>query len=509
LTRIRQKESEEDLLSVVTLIVSDPRKSVTSAFHSGFPRSIMPHATSQSCHNYGPPILTRREMLARAGAGFGTLALLSLLRDDGVIADEAPHFTPRAKQVIFLFMGGGPSQVDTFDPKPELTKLHGQAVPESIAAEVPRVARARLQNLYASPYKFAKQGKSGIEVSELFPEVGKLADELCILRSCRHDSPIHAPAEYLATTGTQIGDRPSLGSWLAYGLGSSNKNLPAFVVFIQGETGRPPAWSAGFLPARYQGTVVKAGGIPNIALPPGVTEKERRAQLDLLADLDRRHQERLGGDAEIDARIRSYELAFRMQTEAPEAFGLGKETEATKKLYGCDEGETAEFGTQCLLARRLIERGVRFVQLRSGGWDAHGNLKKNHDPAARRTDRSIAALLRDLKERGLLRETLVIWGGEFGRTPAAENPGLTPGRDHSPSGYTMWLAGGGVKGGHVVGATDAVGYAAVERPIHPNDLHATILHALGIDQHRLIYLHHNRKELVTVNGGTVVEEVFA
>ncbi|HYT91631.1 MAG TPA: DUF1501 domain-containing protein, partial [Gemmataceae bacterium] len=464
----------------------------------------------QHCGNFGPPILTRRDLLRRAGMGFGTLALASLLLDDGLLsaADPAPENgllrpTGKARSVIFLFMGGGPSQVDTWDPKPELTRLNRQNVPESIARGVPRIARAPLTNLYASPYRFTRYGQSGIPVSAMFPEIGRHVDDICVLRSCRHSSPIHAPAEYLAMTGTQIGDRPSLGSWLYYGLGSENRDLPGFVVMISSGdgAGREPGWSSGFLPARYQGTVVGAGGIPNLAMPAGTSESQRRAQLDLIADLNRRHLERHGGQNELEARIRSYEMAFRMQTAAPAVFDLSRESQRTKALYGIGQTETNEFGTFCLLARRLVERGVRFVQLRSGGWDAHGNLAQNHTPQARKTDRPIAALLADLKARGLLDSTLVVWGGEFGRTPTAENPGPTPGRNHSPSGYSMWLAGGGVRGGQVIGATDPVGYAAIERPIHPNDLHATILHALGIDQQRLYYQHHNRRELVTVNGG--------
>jgi hypothetical protein len=454
-------------------------------------------------------------MLRRAGLGFGTLALASLLADDGLVeaapdggaAPVAPG-PGKAKSVIFLFMGGGPSHVDTWDPKSELTRLHGHDVPPSIAKDIPRIPRSQLRNLFASPYRFRRHGASGIPVSELFAEVGKCVDDICVLRSCRHETPIHAPAEYIATTGSQVGDRPSLGAWLTYGLGSMNRDLPGFIVFIAGETGRPVAWGPGFLPPRYQGTVVKAEGIPNLALPRGTSKATRLAQLELMDRLNAHHLERQAGDAELEARIKSYELAFRMQTAAPEAFELTRETRATRKLYGVDDKAMAEFGTYCLLARRLVERGVRFVQIRSGGWDAHGNLVKNHSPQARKTDRPIGGLLTDLKQRGLLRQTLIIWGGEFGRTPAAENPGPTPGRDHSPSGYSMWLAGGGVKGGQVIGATDPVGYAAVERPVHPNDLHATILHALGINQHRLYYRHNNRKEKVTVNGGDVIAEAF-
>jgi hypothetical protein len=454
-------------------------------------------------------------LLRRAGLGFGALALTRLLLEDGLLSaadKDAPLLRPpdgKARSVIFLFMGGGPSQVDTFDPKPELTKLHGKDVPESIANDVPRIARAPLRNLFASPYRFEKHGQSGLPVSELFPEIATCVDDICVLRGCRHNSPIHAPAEYLSTTGTLIGERPSLGSWLVYGLGSENRNLPGFVVFLAGETGRPPAWSSGFLPARHQGTVVKADGVPNLSPPPDCSEQVRRAQLDLINGLNELHLEKHGGQSELEARIKSYELAFRMQAAAGEAFDVSREPRVVQDRYGIGEKETHEVGTYCLLARRLVERGVRFVQVRVGGWDAHANLRKNHDPAAKKSDRPVAALLKDLKSRGLLEQTLVIWGGEFGRTPTAENPGPTPGRDHSPSGYSMWLAGGGVKGGRVVGATDPVGYAAVERPIHPNDLHATVLHAMGITQRELIYEHNNRKEMVTVNGGTVIDEVFA
>jgi hypothetical protein len=475
----------------------------------------------QHCGNFGAPVFSRREMLKRAGLGFGTLALAHLLLEDGLLAADEPAGSAnphggllradgKAKSVIFLFMGGGPSQVDTWDPKPLLKRLDRQNVPESIAAGVPRIARAPLNGLFPSPYRFRRHGQSGIAVSEIFPEIARHVDDLCMLRGCRHDSPIHAPAEYLSMTGTQIGDRPSLGSWIWYGLGSENRNLPGFVVMLTGENfGSKPAWSSGFLPARFQGTVVQASGIPNLSMPAGTNQGDRQAQMDLIGALNRNHLQRHAGNSELEARIRSYELAFRMQTAAPEIFELTRETQVTRDLYGIGQDDTDQFGTFCLLARRMVERGVRFVQLRSGGWDAHGDLKANHDPQARKTDKPIAGLLADLKRRGLLESTLVVWGGEFGRTPTAENPSsASPGRNHSPSGYSMWLAGGGVKGGQIIGATDDVGYAAIDRPIHPNDLHATILHALGVNQRRLVYRHHNRDELVTVNGGEVIEEVF-
>jgi hypothetical protein len=327
----------------------------------------------------------------------------------------------------------------------------------------------------------------------------------------RHESPIHAPAEYLALTGTQIGDRPSLGAWVTYGLGSMTDELPAFVVFItNGDSHREPGYGAGFLPARYQGTRVETTGPDHLAMPPLYSRDDRIRQLDLLDRLNQIHHQRHPAHSELEARIRSYELAFRMQTSAPEAFDLSRESADTRRLYGLDEKDTEEYGTACLLARRLVERGVRFVQLRHGKWDAHSKLTENHGENCRYTDRPIAALLSDLARRGLLDQTLVVWGGEFGRTPAAEGGiNKNSGRDHSPSGYSMWLAGGGVRGGQVIGSTDPVGYAAIQRPVHPQNLHATILRALGIDQHRLTFEHNNRHEIATVNGADVIDEVFA
>jgi hypothetical protein len=336
-------------------------------------------------------------------------------------------------------------------------------------------------------------------------------DDICVIRSMHHTSVVHTPADYMMLTGSFTGTRPSLGSWLYYGLGSENQNLPGFIAMIAGEHfSGPPGYSSGFLPARYQSTLVKASeGIPNIKMPAGFNESNRRAELDLIGKLNQQHLERHGANSELEARILSYEMAFRMQMAAPEAFDLKSESEETKKLYGIDQKESGEFGTNCLLARRLVERDVRFVQLIQGGWDAHGDLKGNHEKQAAKVDRPIAGLLADLKQRNLLKHTLVIWSGEFGRTPTAEGGGNNPGRDHSPTAYTTWLAGGGVKGGQIIGATDDVGYTVVKRPVHPNDLHATILRAFGIDQHELYYEHHNRKELVTFNGGEVIQEVFA
>ena len=479
----------------------------------------MHNPASQHCGNFGQPMLSRREMLQRAGMGFGALALACLMREDGLLAGAEPTAdngsgqglrpTGKTRSIIFLFMGGGPSQVDTWDPKPLLTRLNGQNVPESIARHVPRIARAPLTGLYGSPYRFTRHGRSGLPVSELFPEIAKHVDDLCVLRSCRHNSPIHAPAEYLATTGTQVGDRPSLGSWITYGLGSENHNLPSFVVMLSNGSGsgREPGWSAGFLPARYQGTVVRAEGIANLTMPGGTSPSQRQAQLDLIADLNRRHLERHGGNNELEARIRSYEMAFRMQTAAPEVFDLARETQATRDLYGIGQTDTNEFGTFCLLARRLVERGVRFVQLRSGGWDAHGNLPRNHGPQARKTDRPIAGLLADLKRRGLLESTLVIWGGEFGRTPVSQQG--SRGRDHNATGFTMWFAGGGIKPGTIYGRTDEIGLKAVEDRAHVNDIHATILHLMGLDHTKLTFLHSGRDERLTDVAGEVIRPVLA
>jgi hypothetical protein len=438
-----------------------------------------------------------------------------MMRDERLLHAEdgcllSSRETGKARSVVFFFLGGGPSQVDTFDPKPLLAKLDGQRVPDSIASSIPRIARAPLNNLLPSPWKFRKCGESGIPVSDLFPLLREHVDDLCILRSCSHDSPIHAPAEFLTMTGSLAGDRPSLGAWLTYGLGSENQNLPAFIMFKTGDTLRPPSLAAGFLPARYQGVLVDSErGIPNITLPDGVTAKQRQAQLEFINRSNREYFERNREQSELEARIRSYELSYRMQMSAPEAFRISEETVHTQRAYGIDQQPTDEYGRILLQTRRLVERGVRFIFVRSGGWDFHSEIAKKHLEKCRATDQPLTAFITDLKQRGLLDETLVIWGGEFGRTPAAQGTGDKVGRDHSPSGYSMWMAGGGIRGGQVIGRTDPVGYAATERPIHPNDLHATILQAIGIDQHQLYYERHNRREIVTVNGGQVIEEALS
>lgn len=461
----------------------------------------------------------RREMLQGSIAGIGSLALTSLLAEDGLLASEqaeathrvGPHFAGTAKNVIVLFMAGGPSQVDTFDPKPELKRLQGRDVPDSIRKNVPAIKRAGLVNVMASPFQFKQHGESGIPVSEILPHTAKHVDDLCVLRSLTHRNPVHGPAECVMLTGSAIGDRPSLGSWLTYGLGSANHNLPTFLVMNVNTVGmqfaQAPGWRSGFLPPRYQGTVVNGKtGIQDVDLPGGTTSEQRREQLDLLKFLNERHQNEVGGDSELEARIRSYEMAFRMQTAAPELFDLTRETSVMKAHYGMEDKQTTAMGRSCLLARRMIERGVRFVQIRFGGWDAHGGLAKNHRTQSAKTDRPIAALLGDLKKRGLLEETLVIWAGEFGRTPTMEGRG--GGRDHSPLGFSIWLAGGGIKGGQIIGETDPLGYTATKKPITPSDLYATLLHALGLDQHKLSYHHNGRKEIVTVLGGNVVREAF-
>lgn len=470
------------------------------------------------CGSVAPAAVTRREMLRRSGLGLGSLALTWLLAQERrlLAADSRPALPLQvhgpAKNIILLHMGGGVSQVDSFDPKPALKKYAGQNVPESIAALVPKGnMRLRTANLLPSHWEFSQHGQSGIPVSTLFPEMARHVDDLCVIRSMRHDNPIHTPADYLTLTGSLTGQRPSLGAWFAYGLGSENENLPAFITMTTGDNFSGPAlWASGFLPPEFQGTDVRGvQGIANIALPAGATPEQRRAQLDLMAGLNRHHLDRIGVHDELEARIRSYEMAFRMQAAAPEAFDLAGESDATRTLYGVDDKDSAEFGANCLLARRLVERGVRFVQLIGAGWDAHSDIRDNHSKQARIVDRPIAGLLQDLKARGLLDSTLVVCGGEFGRTPTVEGDVKKPGRDHNPAGYTVWLAGGGVKGGQIIGATDDVGYTAVESPVHPNDLQATLLHAFGLDQHELWYEHSGRKEILTNLGGEIIRKVFS
>lgn len=454
---------------------------------------------------------SRRHFLA-SGLGAGSLAFQSLLAGEKVGGGSGgSHFAPQAKSVIFLFMSGGPSQVDTFDPKPMLAKLAGKDVPESLAKNVPKIKRAGLKNLMASPWKFHQYGESGIPVSDLLPHTAKHVDDMCIVRSMQHRNPVHGPGECVALTGTGAGDRPSIGAWSLYGLGSETENLPAFITMNLHTDGmqfpQGAGWGPGFLPPRFQGTVVDPQkGIRDVVMPKGVDDARRRQQLGAIEFFNRRHLQKLGQHEELEARIRSYEMAFRLQTAAPELFDLEGESTATKEMYGLETSPMMQSGRGCLLARRMVERGVRFVQLRIGGWDAHGNIKGNHERMCSITDQPISALLTDLKQRGLLDSTLVVWAGEFGRTPTME--GRANGRDHSPAGYSVWFAGGGVKGGQIIGQTDPIGYVTVERPVSPHDFHATILHALGMDANRLTYQHHGRDEVPTVFGGEAVTEVF-
>ena len=454
--------------------------------------------------------MQRRHFLTSCSGGIGSIALQSLLANEDT---GRPHHSPRARSVISLFMAGGPSQVDTFDPKPELAKLAGNDVPESLARLVPKIKRAGLQNLMASPWSFQRRGQSGISVSSLFPHVAKHTDELCVIRSMTHRNPVHGPGECVALTGNANGDRPSMGAWSLYGLGSETRDLPAFIVMNLHNNGmqypQAAGWSTGFLPSRYQGTVVDPiRGIRNVKMPAGVDSAQRRSELDVIESLNQSFLRRVGRHSDLEARIRSYETAFRMQTAAPELFQMSDETKQTQSAYGVESKSTQTVARACLLARRMVERGVRFVQIRVGGWDAHGNLKGNHSSMSERTDQPIAALLHDLKQRGLLDSTLVLWGGEFGRTPTMEGHGK--GRDHSPAAYSVWLAGGGIKGGHVIGKTDPIGYTVIDNPIKPQDLHSTVLHALGLNSDQLTYNHHGLIETpLGVTGGAPVLKAFS
>ena len=471
--------------------------------------------------------VNRRQFLRRAGGGFGMLALASLLDGAGLLARAAansataanplapksPHFRGRARSVIFLFMSGGPSHVDLFDPKPELIRLAGQPIPESFGTFKTRRAVAK-NKLLAPVRPFHKRGQSGIEVSDFLPNIAGCVDDLCLLRGCYSDSVTHPESVYQMNTGSILMGRPSLGAWATYGLGTENQNMPAFVVMPDPAgwvKGGAPAWGNGYLPATYQGTMLRGGESPILHLntPKGVSAEQQRATVDFINQLNRADLRPGEENSELAARIAAYELAFRMQSHAPEVVDVSKETEATKKLYGLDNKTTAEFGLRCLLARRLVESGVRFVQLYCGdtnGWDGHSDVDGNHTKLCAQSDLPVAGLLKDLKSRGLFDSTLVIWGGEFGRMPMSEGQN---GRDHNPHGFSMWLAGAGVKGGQVIGITDAVGQRAVEEKAHVHDIHATILHLLGFDHERLTYRHNGRDERLTDVAGEVIKKVLA
>jgi hypothetical protein len=457
---------------------------------------------------------SRRDFLARAGGGLGLLALLDLLEGDAAASSAgAPHHEPTAKSVIWVFLDGGPSHIDLFDPKPQLTKLSGKPLPDSFDRPVTAMGKTAFTPLLASKRTFKQHGQSGLWVSDWYPEIASCADDLAVLRSCCADGLNHVGSVCQMNTGSVLGGRPCLGSWALYGLGSVSRDLPGYVVLLdypEGPPGGSRNWGTGFMPSSFQGTPFRDAKAPVLHLSPPDAEAgaPQRAKLDLVQELNRRHQATRREDHDLDARIKAYELAYRMQAAAPEAVDLAKETEETRRLYGLDDKTTEKLGRNCLLARRLVERGVRFVQLYSGSgskWDAHSDVEGNHARYCKESDRPIAGLLKDLKRRGLLDSTLVVWGGEFGRTPMSESGN---GRDHNPWGFTVWLAGGGVKGGVVHGATDEIGLYAVEKPVHVHDLHATILHCLGLDHKKLTLLHQGREERLTINGGKVVREVL-
>ncbi|MEO8128791.1 MAG: DUF1501 domain-containing protein [Bryobacteraceae bacterium] len=464
--------------------------------------------------------LSRRDLLSRAGGGIAGLAFADLMRGATVapgtslLAPHAPHFPAKAKAVISIFCYGGVSHVDTFDPKPELLKRQGEAMTGK--GEVV-VSQGHPGGLMPSPWKFAKHGQCGMDVSELFPHVAKKVDEIALIRSMKAISNDHAPALFQMNTGFIQGGYPSVGSWVTYGLGTENQNLPAFVVFSDprgGPIGGAPNWGNGFMPAAYQGTPFRSTGEPIVDLKPpkDMTPERQRRWLDLLAQYNQQHLSRNPHDYELSARIQSYELAFQMQTEATEAVDLKKETAATLALYGVGEEPTNYVGRQALMARRLVERGVRFVQIFSGGgnftesWDAHFDLELNHNMHCSETDKPIAGLMTDLKSRGLLDSTLIIWHGEFGRMPISQRMN---GRDHNPYGFSVWMAGGGIKGGTILGATDEYGYAAVEKVKTVNDLHATVLHQLGLNHEKLTFPYNGRNIRLTDVSGEVIHEVVA
>jgi len=460
------------------------------------------------------PRLSRRAMLKQTAAGFGSLALAGLLAEQTQADSKSPgvaHFPPRARRVIFLFMHGGPSQVDTFDYKPQLERDHGKPLP----FPKPRVVSSATGNLLKSPWKFRRHGRSGAWVSELFPEIATCVDDLCIIHSMHCSNSRHGAALLELHTGSDTFIRPSMGSWITYGLGTENQNLPGFITICPTLThGGVNAYSSAFLPADYQGTPIGNASIPSdraripfIANAQGLPRELQRVELDFIQEMNRRRLATAGPDDQLEARINSFELAFRMQATAPDLQDIGDETEATQQAYGLDDPVTGNFGRQCLMARRFVERGVRFVQCtHSYKWDQHGNLRAGHSQNAREVDKPIAALLKDLKTRGLLDDTLVLWGGEFGRTPVAQGD---DGRDHNPQGYTMWLAGGGIKPGVTYGKTDEYGYYAVEDKVHVHDLHATMLHLLGLEHTRLTYRCAGRDFRLTDIHGEIVHGIMA
>ena len=475
---------------------------------------------------------TRREFLWQAGGGFTGLALAGMLDNRFLAAQEVqadgtpwtnplavkpPHFAPQAKSVIFLFMYGGPSHIDTFDYKPKMYGMDGKTIDVKTFGRGGHKSGGRIVE---PRWKFKRYGECGKWVSDLFPNVGQCVDDIAFIHSMTADSPIHGSAMLQMNAGKIQSGNPCLGSWVNYGLGSENENLPGFVVMLDGKGGPisgPKNWSSGYMPATYQGVVVRSQGTPilDLSRPATMSDQAQRMLLDSLRQYNQEHESQRGGNSQLSARIASYELAYKMQSTAPEAVDLSRETAATQKLYGLDREKTSYFGRQCLMARRLVERGVRFVQIYSGGahnddnWDAHGDLEVNHNLHAGETDLPIAGLIHDLKQRGLFDETLIVWGGEFGRQPTAEYE-KGSGRDHNAYGFTMWLAGGGIQGGVSVGKTDELGSAAVEDRMHVKRIHATILHQLGLDPNRLAYFYGGLDQrLVGVEGAKPIQEIIA
>ena len=456
-------------------------------------------------------VSNRREFFSRAGSGLGAIALGSMLAE-GAETPKKTQFPVKAKSVIWLFMEGGPSHIDLFDPKPELNKLSGQPMPASFGKPITAMGTGG-NTLMGSPRTWKQHGKSGMWVSDWYPHIAQHVDDMTVIRSCWANGLNHVGSVCQMNTGDILAGRPALGAWVTYGLGTANKNLPTFVVLTDDKEvlGGPKNWSSGFLPATYQGTQFRQGDTPILNLKPaeGVTDERQRSRLSLLKQLNQQGGADKTEDTDLDARVKSFELAYEMQSAGAEAVDISKETEATKALYGMDSEDTRQFGQNCLLARRLVERGVRFVELYCGsgsGWDAHSNIEGNHGKWCKVSDRPIAGLLADLKRRGLLEDTLVVWGGEFGRTPFNEKGN---GRDHNPWGFTMWMAGGGAKGGQYVGTTDEIGLRAVEKPCHVHDIHASILYAMGMDHIQTTYQHNGRAERPTIVGGNIFKEIFA
>lgn len=465
---------------------------------------------TMQCNNY-ETYHHRRDFLLRSGGGFGAIALAGMLSQQRLLAEGTIQPRASAKRAIFLFMEGGPSHIDLFDPKPLVNKLAGQSLPESFGDVITSMGESRSPILECKR-KWKRHGEAGTWMSDWIPHIAEHADDIAVVRSCWGDGINHSAGVCQMNTCSILGGRPSLGSWVTYGLGTENENLPAFVVMQDNKTSVVNGsrnWSAGFMPAAYQGIRFQEGNdpIPNINPPEGVARTQQLSKLSFLNQLNGRFAKEHLEQSELEARIASYELGFRMQAEAPAVIDLTKETAATTQLYGLDRKETAEFGKLCLMARRLSESGVRFVQLYHGTgskWDAHSGIEANHSQMCKQMDLPVAGLLKDLKQRGLLDETLVIWGGEFGRTPMSEQGN---GRDHNPTGFTMWFAGGGVRGGQTIGTTDDLGLRAVERRVHVHDLHASILNLLGIDHMALTYLHKGRPERATVNEGEFISEL--